>query len=118
VTPQIFDARQITTLLDGDAEAIVALVDLIQADLPRQVDTLLNQARHDDWAGVARTAHAVRGSVDNVGAAALSEIASSIEQAARSSHIAAARALCAPFEHAAFTLLASLDRWVGSLQVG
>jgi HPt (histidine-containing phosphotransfer) domain-containing protein len=111
-----FDPERTYRLLDGDVDAIIEMVALIDQDLPLYVDRLRDQVEAGDWRGAAETAHAVRGAVDNFGAAWLADVARAVERGARTGHPDTVRALWPRFETAASTLIDALHEWVATLR--
>src|SRR5208337_5000172 len=76
------DLRAITQLAEGDelGEQFVAeIIDVFLADLSKRVCAIGLQMSHDDRAGIAATAHAVKGSCGHFGAMRLMELSREIE---------------------------------------
>lgn len=79
----VFEAEQICALFEGDVEAVRELLALVVGDLPTYMRKLAASAASGDLASAARDAHRIKGTVLNVGAAALAELCEATEQAAR-----------------------------------
>ena len=76
------DMRAITQLAESDelGEQFVAeVIDVFLADLSERVRAIGLQMSHDDRAGIAATAHAVKGSCGHFGAVRLMELLHEIE---------------------------------------
>jgi len=80
------DMRAITRLAENDelGEQFVAdIIDVFLADLSERVRTIGLQMSHDDRAGIAATAHTVKGSCGHFGALRLMELSREIEDRVR-----------------------------------
>ena len=80
------DLRAIIQLAENDelGEQFVAdIIDVFLADLSERVRTIGLQMSHDDRAGIAATAHAVKGSCGHFGAVRLMELSREIEDRVR-----------------------------------
>ena len=76
------DMRAITQLAEGDelgAQFVAEIIDVFLADLSKRVRAIGLQMSHDDRAGIAATAHAVKGSCGHFGAMRLMELSREIE---------------------------------------
>jgi len=76
------DMRAITQLAEGDElgeQFVVEIIDVFLADLSKRVRAIGLQMSHDDRAGIAATAHAVKGSCGHFGAMRLMELSREIE---------------------------------------
>lgn len=76
------DLRAITQLAEGDelgAQFVAEIIDVFLADLSKRVRAIGLQMSHDDRAGIAATAHAVKGSCGHFGAMRLMELSREIE---------------------------------------
>jgi HPt (histidine-containing phosphotransfer) domain-containing protein len=80
------DMRAICRLAEGDQlgdRFIAEIIDVFLADLSERVRTIGLQVSHDDRAGIAATAHAVRGSCGHFGALRLMASCREIEYRVR-----------------------------------
>jgi HPt (histidine-containing phosphotransfer) domain-containing protein len=80
------DMRSISQLAEGDEmgdEFIAEIIDVFLADLSERVRTIGLQMSQNDRAGVAATAHAIKGSCGHFGAANLLELSRILEERAR-----------------------------------
>jgi HPt (histidine-containing phosphotransfer) domain-containing protein len=80
------DMRAITQLAENDelGEQFVAdIIDVFLADLSECVRTIGLQMSHGDRAGIAATAHAIKGSCGHFGAVRLMELSREIEDRVR-----------------------------------
>ena len=85
IVPAI-DMRSITQLAEGDelgAQFIANIIDVFLADLSKRVSAIGSQISQGDRAGVAATAHAIKGSCSHFGAVRLIELSSDLETRAR-----------------------------------
>jgi HPt (histidine-containing phosphotransfer) domain-containing protein len=80
------DMRSISQLAEGDERGdqfVAEIIDVFLADLSERVRTIGLQMSQDDRAGVAATAHAIKGSCGHFGAARLLELSRNLEERAR-----------------------------------
>ena len=80
------DMRSISQLAESDEtgdEFIAEIIKVFLADLSERVRTIGLQMRARDRAGVAATAHAIKGSCGHFGAARLVELSDDLEDRAR-----------------------------------
>lgn len=76
------DMRAITQLAESDelgGQFVAEIIDVFLADLSERVRAIGWQMSHDDRAGIAATAHAVKGSCGHFGAVLLMELSREIE---------------------------------------
>ena len=80
------DMRAITQLAESDelgGQFVAEIIGVFLADLTERVHAIGLQMSHDDRAGIAATAHAVKGSCGHFGALRLMELSHEIEGRAR-----------------------------------
>lgn len=78
--------RAITQLAENDqlgAQFVADIIDVFLADLSERVRTIGLQMSHGDRAGIAATAHAVKGSCGHFGAVRLMELSREVEDRVR-----------------------------------
>jgi HPt (histidine-containing phosphotransfer) domain-containing protein len=110
-TPAI-DMRSISQLADGDERGdqfVAEIIDVFLADLSERVRTVGLQMSQNDRAGVAATAHAIKGSSGHFGAARLMELCRDLEDRAR-------RESGGEIEIAIFTMVAETERVLAALE--
>jgi HPt (histidine-containing phosphotransfer) domain-containing protein len=81
------DMRTITDLADADESGdkfIAEIIEVFLADLRERVRTIGSQMRNNDHAGIAATAHAIKGSCGHFGAEHLMKLSRELEDQARS----------------------------------
>jgi HPt (histidine-containing phosphotransfer) domain-containing protein len=106
------DMRSISQLAEGDEmgdEFVAEIIDVFLADLSERVRTIGLQMSRDDRAGVAATAHAIKGSCGHFGAARLMELCRDLEDRAR-------RESGGDIEIAVFTMVAETERVLAALE--
>lgn len=84
-TPTI-DMRSISQLAEGEEtgdQFVAEIIDVFLADLSERVRTVGLQMSQDDRAGVAATAHAIKGGSGHFGATTLVELSRELEERAR-----------------------------------
>ena len=84
-TEPAIDLRAITSLAEGDElgdQFIAEIIDVFLADLSERVLSIGLQIKQGDRAGVAATAHAIKGSCSHFGAARLVELSHDLEDRA------------------------------------
>ncbi len=80
------DMRAITQLAEGDdlgEQFIAEIIDVFLADLSERARKIGAQMSSNDRAGIATTAHAIRGSCSHFGAVRLMELSGEIEDLIR-----------------------------------
>jgi HPt (histidine-containing phosphotransfer) domain-containing protein len=80
------DMRSISQLAEDDEtgdQFVAEIIDVFLADLSERVRTIGLQMSRNDRAGVAATAHAIKGSCGHFGAARLMELCRDLEERAR-----------------------------------
>jgi len=80
------DMRSISQLAEGDEtgdQFIAEIIGVFLADLSERVRTVGLKMSENDRAGVAATAHAIKGSCGHFGAATLVELSRNLEERAR-----------------------------------
>ncbi len=92
----------------GD-QFIAEIIDVFLADLSERVLTIGLQIKQGDRAGVAATAHAIKGSCSHFGAARLVELSQQLEDQAR-------REPPGDIEVAIFTMVAETERVRAALE--
>jgi HPt (histidine-containing phosphotransfer) domain-containing protein len=111
IVPAI-DMRAITQLAADDDigdQFIAEIIDVFLADLSERVLTIGLQIKQGDRAGVAATAHAIKGSCSHFGAARLVELSQQLEDRARSEPTG-------DIELAIFTMVAETERVRAALE--
>lgn len=106
------DMSAITQLADNDAmggQFIAEIIKVFLTDLDERVLTIGLQFKQGDRAGVAATAHAIRGSCSHFGAARLVELSQQLEDRAR-------REPSGDIEIAIFTMVAETERVRAALE--
>jgi HPt (histidine-containing phosphotransfer) domain-containing protein len=81
-TSPAIDMRAITQLAENDAlgeQFIAEIIDVFLGDLSERVRVIGLQMSSGDRAGVAKTAHAIKGSCSHFGAVRLMELSSEVE---------------------------------------
>jgi HPt (histidine-containing phosphotransfer) domain-containing protein len=80
------DMRAITQIADSDEmgeEFIAEIIKVFLADLSERVGTIRLQMSQSDRAGIAATAHAIKGSCGHFGAVSLVELSRDLEDRAK-----------------------------------
>jgi HPt (histidine-containing phosphotransfer) domain-containing protein len=106
------DMRTISQLAEGDEtgdQFVAEIIDVFLADLGERVRTIGLQMSRNDRAGVAATAHAIKGSCGHFGAARLMELCRDLEDRAR-------RESGGEIEIAIFTMVAETERVLAALE--
>jgi HPt (histidine-containing phosphotransfer) domain-containing protein len=106
------DMRTISQLAEGDEtgdQFVAEIIDVFVADLGERVRTIGLQMSRNDRAGVAATAHAIKGSSGHFGAARLMELCRDLEDRAR-------RESGGEIEIAIFTMVAETERVLAALE--
>jgi HPt (histidine-containing phosphotransfer) domain-containing protein len=106
------DMRSISQLAEGDEKGdqfVAEIIDVFLADLSERVRTIGLQMSKNDRAGVAATAHAIKGSCGHFGATRLMELCRDLEDRAR-------RESGADIELAIFTMIAETERVLAALE--
>jgi HPt (histidine-containing phosphotransfer) domain-containing protein len=106
------DMRSISLLAEGDERGdlfVAEIIDVFHADLSERVRTIGLQMSRNDRAGVAATAHAIKGSCGHFGAARLMELCRDLEDRAR-------RESGGEIEIAIFTMVAETERVLAALE--
>jgi HPt (histidine-containing phosphotransfer) domain-containing protein len=106
------DMRTISQLAEGDEtgdQFVAEIIDVFLADLGERVRTIGLQMSRNDRAGVAATAHAIKGSSGHFGAARLMELCRDLEDRAR-------RESGGEIEIAIFTMVAETERVLAALE--
>jgi len=111
----VFQPAEAWERFDGDLELIGTILELIDRDLPESVRQLRRAVDAADWTPAARLAHTIKGTVGEVAAIHLSDLAVSMEQAALSADGAVAAAIVSQVETASIDLLAALHLWHAGL---
>jgi HPt (histidine-containing phosphotransfer) domain-containing protein len=110
-TPTI-DMRSISQLAEDDKNGdqfVAEIIDVFLADLSERVRTIGLQMSRNDRAGVAATAHAIKGSCGHFGAARLMELCRDLEDRAR-------RESGGDIEIAIFAMVAETERVLAALE--
>lgn len=105
-----FDRERALAGVDGDRELLAELAGLFREDCPRLLAALRAGGAAGDAEGVARAAHAIRGSVGIFGALRAATMAAALEEAPAGADVAS---LCDECER----LLAELLEFVGAPEV-
>jgi HPt (histidine-containing phosphotransfer) domain-containing protein len=106
------DMRSISQLAEDDEtgdQFIAEIIDVFLADLSERVRTIGLQMSRNDHAGVAATAHAIKGSCGHFGAARLMELCRDLEDRVR-------RESGGDIEIAIFTMVAETERVRAALE--
>jgi HPt (histidine-containing phosphotransfer) domain-containing protein len=104
--------RSISQLAEGDERGdqfVAEIIDVFLADLSERVRTVGLQMSKNDRAGVAATAHAIKGSCGHFGAARLMELCRDLEDRAR-------REAGGDIEIAIFAMVAETERVLAALE--
>ena len=89
------DAPLSDSVLDGlreldDGELIAEIVGLFLQDTPRRIDALRNAVSADDASAVERTAHALKGSCESMGAVGMGGITAELQGVGASGDLSSA----------------------------
>ena len=106
------DMRSISQLAEGEElgdQFIANIIDVFLADLSERVLSIGLQMKQGDRAGVAATAHAIKGSCGHFGAVRLVELSDDLEDRAR-------REPAADIEFAILTMVAETERVRAALE--
>jgi histidine phosphotransfer protein HptB len=106
------DMCSISQLAEDDEtgdQFVAEIIDVFLADLSERVRTIGLQMSQNDRAGVAATAHAIKGSCGHFGAARLMELCRELEDRAR-------RESGGDIEIAIFTMMAETERVLAALE--
>jgi HPt (histidine-containing phosphotransfer) domain-containing protein len=90
-TAEPFDCAAQLDRVEGDVELLADLIQIFLSDLPRQVDALRKAVGEQDFKGIEREAHRLRGSAGSLGAPGVSAAAARLEQSCREGIYSAAR---------------------------
>ena len=107
------DMRSISQLAEGDEtgdQFVAEIIDVFLADLSERVRAVGLQMSKNDRAGVAATAHAIKGSCGHFGAARLMELCRDLEERAR-------RESGGDMEIAILAMVAETERVLAALEV-
>ncbi|MGC4081231.1 MAG: Hpt domain-containing protein [Vicinamibacterales bacterium] len=110
-----FDRAGLVAAFGGDASALCEMVAIVAKSVPQHVAELRAAAKRGDASAVAAEAHAVRGTVGNVGAATVADLAREIEMTARTGSTVSEMAFDG-LERAAQELVAAMSTWSQSLR--
>ncbi len=105
--------RSISQLAEGDEtgdQFVAEIIDVFLADLSERVRAVGLQMSKNDRAGVAATAHAIKGSCGHFGAARLMELCRDLEERAR-------RESGGDMEIAILAMVAETERVLAALEV-
>jgi histidine phosphotransfer protein HptB len=106
------DMSAILQLADNDAmgdQFVAEIIKVFLDDLSERVLTIGLQMKQGDRAGVAATAHAIKGSCGHFGAVRLMELSRDLEDSAR-------REPAGDIEFAIFTMVAETERVLAALE--
>jgi two-component system sensor histidine kinase/response regulator len=78
------DFAEVATRVDNDLSLLQNVIDLFIADSPKYLDEIEDAAARNDFHGVARASHALKGAMLNVGAGPAARAAGCLEDHARS----------------------------------
>ncbi len=81
--PATFDKDGALNRVDGDTSLLKDLLRICQEQCRSRLPAMEEMLRLEDFASIASSAHAVKGSLANVGAEAVSVVASQLELAAK-----------------------------------
>ncbi|MGA2651496.1 MAG: PAS domain S-box protein [Terracidiphilus sp.] len=82
IDTKVFDPASVWSRLEGDNELVQIVFETFLADVPQQIDALQEFVKCENYAGVARQAHSIRGASANVGGESLRNLAAQMEKAA------------------------------------
>jgi HPt (histidine-containing phosphotransfer) domain-containing protein len=91
--PERFSPARLDKMLHGDRALIREILDMFLEDTESNLEKLRNALEAGDQDTGTRTAHALKGSAANIGAALFSGICYEMEQKSRSGGLAAAQAI-------------------------
>ena len=110
----VFDHGKALAGVDGDRELLAELVDLFCEDCPRLLDELTTAAAGGDAEGIARAAHAIRGSVGIFGAGHAGELATELENRGRAKELDGAADFAERLRKECEQLFLELGEFVGA----
>ena len=87
--PQVFNLRELRMRMMDDDGLVRTVITFFLEDTPKQVEILTSLLKDSDAEGVIRTAHSIKGASASAGGEAISEVAYSMELAARAGDLAA-----------------------------
>jgi signal transduction histidine kinase/DNA-binding response OmpR family regulator len=96
--PEIFDPRGLLARLEGDTEAFQELSQLFFESVASQIKALGSAMKEHDFAGIARSAHTIKGACANFGAKLMEDMALEVEIAAKAGDLGKATDLLGKFE--------------------
>jgi HPt (histidine-containing phosphotransfer) domain-containing protein len=78
-----FDKDGAMDRVDGDVELLKSLIDICKVQCKSRLGAMENLLRNESIGGIASHAHAIKGSLGNVGAESASAVAARLEAAAK-----------------------------------
>lgn len=117
--PEVLNQDVVDELLalseDGDPELLVDLIQMFLADGPAKVAAIRSGIGEQDWDGVERAAHSLKGSAGNLGASRVLADCENLQLACRQNRVAEigsyADSLAGNFAEATSALQALLRRY-------
>ncbi len=103
--------REVTEMMDGDAEMIIDLIDTLQASMPELLQQLNQGLAQGDCQEVRNAAHALKSSTAQMGADSFAEICKKIEEKAKQHQLQGARDLLPALQREAVWLSQALHDW-------
>ncbi len=112
-TAPILDRADVFQRFGGDESLIAEIYRFFLEDLPSEIEALQEYVKAGKIDNIECKAHGIRGIAANMGGAALKEIASEIETAARSGDLSSARYHMGELEAEFARLKAAIEQWLG-----
>jgi HPt (histidine-containing phosphotransfer) domain-containing protein len=113
--PAVVDARRLSELRtilagDGDLTTFIGVIDEFLTDTAGRLETLRQAIGRGDATAMHQVAHALRGSLLNLGVSRMAALASALEDRVRGGDVADTRSLAQQLEEEFAGVRAALDR--------
>lgn len=107
--------EEVTSMMDGDAELIIDLIDTLMETAPELMEQLQNGLAQGDAVAVREAAHALKSSTAQMGAFAFSDLCKEMEEKGKNQDLAAARILLADMKADYTRTMEAMAAWKASL---
>jgi two-component system, sensor histidine kinase and response regulator len=112
LTKAVLDPSEALGRLGGDKELLSELIQVFLKDYPRQMAEVRNSTERNDWTGLERAAHSLKGSVGNFGKGRVFDLALELEQCAQNANSERCMKVSRALEEELETLKVELERLV------
>jgi histidine phosphotransfer protein HptB len=111
-----FDPVEISQVFEDDVDAVLDLIGLVTADLPRYAQALTNHVRRAEWPEAGRLAHTIKGAAANVYADPVKRLAQTVEHAAKQGRLESIADDTGALTAAVAALVQALEQWAARLR--